>query len=467
MNNTIKCIGLDWKNEGKEEIYRFPDNWDIREYRIKNVQKLDDDAIGSVIAGEFVYKGVKTRLTELAAGKKNVFILVDDLSRFTPSYKIAPYILRQLRKAGVGKENIRFMTALGSHMKMTKDDMVLKLGEEIVKEYIVVNHDCMNDEMEYLGTNTYGTPVRINKKVADADLVIGIGSLNKHRFAYGSGGAKIILPGVSHIETIRHNHRAQMIAYSDAKSRFGILRDGMNEAGGMLSERTDFIVADVVLNRERDITNIFIGDCIDVFVNNTDNIFKNYTFGYDKKACGKNRRADIGIFRVDTLDPLQIGKAISNWSSACRLPVVTGDFAKHIYQGSAYGTYDEYMAKYNKHIFTQDVTLREAVKNKRQIIFSDNLDAKSAIMWNAGFYVTGNWEELMSVLTDVFGKKAKVAFFHDAYFQILDKKIVLGSVKNKSLRKLIDLSIKVIRRIARIKNRILGKRSHTPAPIRE
>jgi hypothetical protein len=459
MNQIIRCIGMDWKNKGIEEVYTFPDSWIIREYMIRNIRKIDDDAIYEALSGEFQYKDKKTNIHEISKGKKNVVILVDDLSRFTPANKIAHMIIDMLLLADVNKENIRFIVACGSHKQLSKEEMALKLGDEIARDYHVENHDCMSDNVEDFGLNSYGTPIKINKKVAEADLVIGIGSLKKHSFAYGGGGAKILLPGVSHIDTIRHNHSFQAVAYHRSKDKFGKLRDGMNEAAKIFSDRTDFIVVNVALNRERDITDIFIGDCIDVFVNHADHVLDNYVIEYDSKLFGKKRKADVGIFRMDTLDPLQIGKALPNWFSACRFPIITGCFGEHIYQGNVYGTYEDYLNKHNRMAFAPDISLREAIVNKRVIIHSTRLDAKSAKMWNPNYYVTDQWDETIEILKDIFGSKTRVAFFHDAYFQIINKKVVLGFIKNKALRRFINLLLSGISYIERQKNRLFKNSS--------
>jgi nickel-dependent lactate racemase len=74
---------------------------------------------------------------------------------------------------------------------------------------VVSNHDCYREDAVELGTGRYGTPIRINREVVEADLVIALGMITNRGFAYASGGAKIILPGVAHVDTIRRNHRSE------------------------------------------------------------------------------------------------------------------------------------------------------------------------------------------------------------------------------------------------------------------
>ncbi len=53
---------------------------------------------------------------------------------------------------------------------------------------------------------TAGTPVKMNRRVVEADLRILIGFVKPHSMAGYSGGGKTILPGVCGVETIATNH---------------------------------------------------------------------------------------------------------------------------------------------------------------------------------------------------------------------------------------------------------------------
>ena len=114
------------------------------------------------------------RLGELARGKNKVLIVCDDIARPTPAYKIIPYVLDELAAAGVTETGIEFMMALGTHRPMTPQEMRDKVGGDICNRFAVYNHGWDNpDALEYMGKTDQGVEVWINKKVADADLVIG------------------------------------------------------------------------------------------------------------------------------------------------------------------------------------------------------------------------------------------------------------------------------------------------------
>jgi nickel-dependent lactate racemase len=144
-------------------------------------------------------------LEKLAEKAEEVVIIFDDMTRPTKTYQYAPYILETLHKAGIHKDNIRFIIAPGTHGTYGRMDFAKKLGDDIVSEYQVYNHNPY-DILDYLGETSYGTPVWVNSEVMACDLKIGIGTVLFHRLTGLSGGAKMISPGVVGMETIKYNH---------------------------------------------------------------------------------------------------------------------------------------------------------------------------------------------------------------------------------------------------------------------
>jgi nickel-dependent lactate racemase len=137
------------------------------------------------------------RLFELARGKNKILIVADDITRPTPISKFIHLILDELARAGVNEKQIEFILALGTHVFMTRDEMNVKLGRDIVEKYRVYNHDWKNnDSLEYAGNTDQGVPVWVNKLIYNADLVIGLGSIMPIEVCGFSGGGKIIVPGV-------------------------------------------------------------------------------------------------------------------------------------------------------------------------------------------------------------------------------------------------------------------------------
>jgi len=144
-------------------------------------------------------------LRKLAENKRGVVIIFDDLTRPTRAFEIVPYMMDEIRKAGIKDGDVSFICANGAHGTFNRMDFAKKLGEEIVENYAVFNHNPYSN-LVYLGHTSYGTPLEINAEVMMCNLKIAVGCMLPHpHFGY-SGGAKIIVPGVAGIRSITYNH---------------------------------------------------------------------------------------------------------------------------------------------------------------------------------------------------------------------------------------------------------------------
>jgi nickel-dependent lactate racemase len=189
------------------------------------------------------------------------------MTRPTKTYQYAPVILEILHSAGIPKDNIRFIIAPGTHGTFGRRDFVKKLGEEIVSDYQVYNHNPY-EMLDYLGKTGYGCPVWVNSEVMACDLKIGIGTVLFHRLTGLSGGGKLISPGVAGIETIKYNHgkiggfgpgltpnkSTGYLRYIDNEMRLDA-----EEAAKMAG--LDFKI-DTVLNLNRDPLELYAGDFV-------------------------------------------------------------------------------------------------------------------------------------------------------------------------------------------------------------
>jgi len=149
----------------------------------------------------------KSRIRDMRLKNKKVVVMVDDKYRPTPAHKAAPILLEELEMAGVKPENVTFITGTGLHEKMSEEELADKLGDEVLSNYEVLPHDAYNhEELRFIGVSDLGTPIWVNRVVASADFKIAVGRIAPHGDCGYEGGAKMILPGVSALETVMHNH---------------------------------------------------------------------------------------------------------------------------------------------------------------------------------------------------------------------------------------------------------------------
>jgi nickel-dependent lactate racemase len=84
-----------------------------------------------------------------------------------------PALLDELYAAGVRKEDITLVFALGSHRKQTDEEKRHLAGERAWNEIRCIDGDP--EDVVNMGTTSRGTPVDIVRVVAEADRRICIG----------------------------------------------------------------------------------------------------------------------------------------------------------------------------------------------------------------------------------------------------------------------------------------------------
>ena len=232
----------------------IPENWEVHVSEIAGfyTPELSEEELRASIVSAIGTKPVSVG----ARGCKSAVIIIDDITRPTPCEPIARILLRELAAAEVPKENIWFVAALGTHAPMYHEHFVRKLGEELVQEYEVHNHNVFFNHV-FLGNTSHCVPVEINADVMRADYKIAIGTAMAHSYFGFGGGAKCILPGVSSMRSIVANHSFTSTSSFNMGNPQSLMRSDAEEAARMMG--LDFKV-DVILNGQGKICKAFAGD---------------------------------------------------------------------------------------------------------------------------------------------------------------------------------------------------------------
>jgi nickel-dependent lactate racemase len=143
-------------------------------------------------------------LEEMVRPGDHVALLITDTQdRVFGQEGVGVYLLDRLNRAGIPDRDITLIHAAGMHGHAQARQ---KLGEALLERVSYVEHDPMDPrENRFLGVTFAGTPVWVNRRVADADFVMGVGHCGPSLYGF-QGGAGIICPGVSSKHTVRHNH---------------------------------------------------------------------------------------------------------------------------------------------------------------------------------------------------------------------------------------------------------------------
>lgn len=194
-------------------------------------------------------------LSRIVRPGERVAIVTSDITRPMPTAQVMPPLLDALYAAGVAREDITLIFALGSHRRHTPEEMRRLAGERAWAEIRCVDSDP--SDCVRLGYTAVGTPVDITRTVAEADRRICLGNIEYHYFAGYSGGAKAIMPGVSSRSAIQANH-SMMIRPEACAGALDTnpLRQDIEEAGAICS--IDYIL-NVVLSEHKEIIRAVAG----------------------------------------------------------------------------------------------------------------------------------------------------------------------------------------------------------------
>lgn len=195
-------------------------------------------------------------LKEIVRRGQKVAIVTSDITRPMPTWKVMPYLLKELYAAGIQSENITLVFALGSHRKQSAEEKRHLAGEQAWREIRCVDADTK--DCIHIGTTSMGTPVDLDRRVVEADIRICLGNIEFHYFAGYSGGAKAIMPGISTREAIQANHSRMILPEACAGNlEHNPLRKDIEEAADMLG--VDFMF-NVVLDSDKRIVKAVAGD---------------------------------------------------------------------------------------------------------------------------------------------------------------------------------------------------------------
>lgn len=250
MSQRVNLRRAAWHGD-RPFILDFPAHWEVVECGPPPLPALAPEAISACLQRSC---GTPP-LAELAAGRRNAVILVDDLSRPTPVQSLLPPLLTELARAGLAESQITIVIAGGSHAPESVVDIERKLGSALAGRLRVVAHDCRRD-LVALGRSPSGIPVWVNRFVMEADLKIGVGAIYPHPAAGYSGGAKILAPAACGLETIQRLHDD----LRPARQRGGALNTELRIELEAIAEQAGLsFIVNAVLNADRQIAAVFAG----------------------------------------------------------------------------------------------------------------------------------------------------------------------------------------------------------------
>ena len=198
-------------------------------------------------------------LREIVSNGDKIVIIVNDITRPSPSEIMVREIVRELNELEISDQDITIVIATGTHRPNTPAEMKKMLGP-IADRFQVFNHDCQDQEnLVYIGDTSQGLEIYINKLVARANIRILTGIIAPHHGAGFSGGRKSIVPGVASLRTLKEHHSLPIRSFNPV---YGVLHGNSFHEQAVEATRlvgVDFIV-NVVPNAKKEIVAVVAGD---------------------------------------------------------------------------------------------------------------------------------------------------------------------------------------------------------------
>lgn len=409
----MKNLYIPWKAWYGDEKYKliFPEDWTAQIYPMKDAMEISREQIRTAFSNPI---GTGT-ISQLAEGKKTAVIAVDDICRPTPAYDILPEVLSQLKAGGIKKENIKIIIALGAHRALTQDELIKKLGEDVVRHFEVYNHNPVENLVD-INTSLSNVPVKINKHFVKSDLKIVVGSVIPHPFAGFSGGAKIVFPGLAGIEAMERSHRAALMGLSGSLGK--VKGNRFREQAEKIAKKAGMDIAiNVIVNSQRNISGLFVGDVVQSHR-------EAVKFARDVYSTEVPENLDVAVLNAYPKDNelLQAGGAFNFYRSAQeRLVKESGTViiasACSLGLGS-HGLFEPGANLYRK------PTKKRFLGNRKFIFFSPNISDTDfhSVFWN-GYPMYADWQKIIAELSSEYHNDCCVGIFPHATLQLAQKKI--------------------------------------------
>lgn len=261
-----------------------------------------------------------TPLRERVSAGQTVALVVSDMSRYWMRQDLViPTLVGYLiEDCGVAATDITIVIANGTHIGGPEADLRMLVTDDVFDRIRVVNHDCEATDLVYLGTTSFGTPVELNRYVAEADCVVTLGACTHHVMAGYGGGRKSILPGIASQASIRANHAFSLdpkVLKSSERIGNGKLDDNplhedMVEAAGMVA---NLFVVNLVMNPDMQLACITAGHYYDSWLEGCDTVNRYYNVDVPCQAdvivtsCGGYPK-DMSLYQgTKTIDNVESG----------------------------------------------------------------------------------------------------------------------------------------------------------------
>ena len=204
-------------------------------------------------------------LRRLARGRRSACILICDITRPVPNHLFLRPMIETMVAEGIPLAAITVLVATGLHRPNEGAELAELVGDPWVLANVRVENHFARDDAAHVDlgvTATRGTPIRIDRRFAEADLRIATGLVEPHFMAGWSGGRKVVAPGVAHHETIRTFHSARFME-DPLAVQCNLVGNPLHEEQLEIIRRLgDVYALNTVIDEDRDLVHVTFGEII-------------------------------------------------------------------------------------------------------------------------------------------------------------------------------------------------------------
>ncbi|MCA1932213.1 MAG: nickel-dependent lactate racemase, partial [Calditerrivibrio sp.] len=270
-----------------------------------------EDIINTLNSSAIMMEGIE----DVIENADRILLILPDITRKSGADIFLPYIVNIFEKY---EKDFNIIFAIGTHRKLTKDEKISILTEDIYRRYEdkIIDHDCDNiSEHFYFGKTRNNTPILINNAYTKANTIITIGAVSYHYFAGFGGGRKLIIPGIASRKTALHNHklvldetnRCKNPNASTANLKENPVHQDILEALMIARRGKTFFSINTILDEKNRIVDLTCGDIFMSHLEACNRLMENTTIKIDKKY--KNVIVSAGGFPKD-INMVQAQKSI-------------------------------------------------------------------------------------------------------------------------------------------------------------
>ena len=255
-------IQLPWGDQFLEAA--LPDSWQVYMPERADISRPPGKSEADLVREALDNPVQSPPLASRVLADKRILVVVDDNTRPTPVHRFFHLLADALTAAGAEPGAIHLMPAPGIHTPMSEAEMAGKIGAENLSRLSWSNHDAFDAATHHhFGETSRGTPVVLNRKVAESDFILVVGMIEPHLWAGFGGGLKNIFPGLASAAAIGRHH-GMIAEHPYICNRVGLMPEE-NAFRQDLEEIQDFISAEifclnVTLDFRQEVSAAFAGD---------------------------------------------------------------------------------------------------------------------------------------------------------------------------------------------------------------